>query len=1091
MEQSGRSSVPGSVSHVLHTAFRGLYLEETRREEAKRLREQRAQQLASQQRETGLSGGVSAPGKKGKKSSLVPPSEETVREPEVYVSEMERLPLSEDLKALYERELEKIQADSKAKTEELANASLEVVIERETAAKSLREAEDELKRHGVILGQHVPSVPMNLGIGGSTKAWMPSRLGLLAPDDVISNSIERHFPTSKSYTMKRSKDRRYADDSPQVGSKYSSPTKTVQIREEIRRRRFALADHPRDRKGGQVDSEDELPRGALKKTKTAIPSMAEMLEHQEVLKAMNSKLQFKHNPRHDPESLKRTLVRAPDRRSSTSGSAVSSFPDTTTPSSQIFVAVPPAVRFGSFEVGREYSQRLSLKNVSTVQRFLRCIPPGTLEFSASTLEFPPGSIGGLLAPGLSASLSIKFVPKAPIDYNDCVVVESEGGSFEVPLIVIRSGPQLAIASCIDVGKCLIGDALRLEVPVFNSGGRGRYILGNDEVMALSCFDESEFQRRLKGSQRSPPFTLYPSSFELANNQSLSLVVEYVPISLGRHSQSFHVLLDNMESREFTIQGECRTIEVSLSEINGIPLDSESKINTELYLSPTVVGEQSSLQIGVRNDSGIAIEYEWVFLSEDIEDSMILTECEKLIKSSGETYQTAVFNRQKSRILSTDSDDVVQKFAIDMGVAANSCSTPNDNILHVANFSLSPRRGILPELGMSYFDFDFLPIAMGNQGIRAVLMLKRVPHAASADNELARNVLRENGHPHLYRLRSWIETEGVIFPGTFDDHEKLIKVSRLRSMVSTYNFEEKEVEAFENRLSQCVNFCEMWAAYLLDDQDNALEENGLKLNVFIWDGAEHSEWSMVQVPLLSRQVDVTSGNNDLSNIFTESNILDSLWIRCDDAESVLGEVLSNCLEGLIIHEAVHFLQELNQKNLAALALRLSGEGMCQRLTVKPCHPGKLNLPIGAQWSGLYELKNTSSTIVEAVVDLDNLSVWSLDDLRRLDSSCVTLSSSSSRIIVLPDASFEIDFNLQMKELGLIELRVPISSSVESITIDPVVIFVESTSPRLRFEEHEVNFGLHSVGKGGNALLSLFNESTVPIKYVMKKYYRFCV
>lgn len=47
---------------------------------------------------------------------------------------------------------------------------------------------------------------------------------------------------------------------------------------------------------------------------------------------------------------------------------------------------------------------------------------------------------------------VSFYPDSLGDYSDNITVETEGGSFSIPLIARRDPPQLNIPSTLDIGK---------------------------------------------------------------------------------------------------------------------------------------------------------------------------------------------------------------------------------------------------------------------------------------------------------------------------------------------------------------------------------------------------------------------------------------------------------------------------------------------------------------------------------------------------------------------------------------------------------------------------------------------------------------
>jgi hypothetical protein len=59
---------------------------------------------------------------------------------------------------------------------------------------------------------------------------------------------------------------------------------------------------------------------------------------------------------------------------------------------------------------------------------------------------------------MTVSTSVTFRPTTLGDYTDAIHVETESGSFDVPIRAQREPPQLSIPSTLDVGCCLVGDA---------------------------------------------------------------------------------------------------------------------------------------------------------------------------------------------------------------------------------------------------------------------------------------------------------------------------------------------------------------------------------------------------------------------------------------------------------------------------------------------------------------------------------------------------------------------------------------------------------------------------------------------------------
>ena len=142
----------------------------------------------------------------------------------------------------------------------------------------------------------------------------------------------------------------------------------------------------------------------------------------------------------------------------------------------LFVAEPPVVRFSQWEIGDQLTLPIMFRNISTIQRSLRVIPPGSGFFSMGQVLYPSGSHAGSVAAGIPVRTEITFYPNSLGDFADFIRVETEGGSYQVPVIAQREPPQLDIPSVLDLGACLVGDAMRVGITVTNTGGNNNTTL---------------------------------------------------------------------------------------------------------------------------------------------------------------------------------------------------------------------------------------------------------------------------------------------------------------------------------------------------------------------------------------------------------------------------------------------------------------------------------------------------------------------------------------------------------------------------------------------------------------------------------------
>ena len=78
----------------------------------------------------------------------------------------------------------------------------------------------------------------------------------------------------------------------------------------------------------------------------------------------------------------------------------------------LFVAEPPVVLFSSYEIGDQITLPILFRNISTIQRSLRVIPPGSGFFSMGPVLYPSGSHAGSVAAGIPVRSEITFYPNS-------------------------------------------------------------------------------------------------------------------------------------------------------------------------------------------------------------------------------------------------------------------------------------------------------------------------------------------------------------------------------------------------------------------------------------------------------------------------------------------------------------------------------------------------------------------------------------------------------------------------------------------------------------------------------------------------------
>jgi hypothetical protein len=140
-----------------------------------------------------------------------------------------------------------------------------------------------------------------------------------------------------------------------------------------------------------------------KNSKASLTAVEKNL-NEEIQKSMTHKLQYKRNPHNDPENVKNLLIKPNHKKDiannrgiknndhghSFSVSSASALKNTKTKNIPLFIAEPASVEFIEFAIGDVLKLSLCLKNISTISRTLRVLPPAGGRFGMSPLIYPSG-----------------------------------------------------------------------------------------------------------------------------------------------------------------------------------------------------------------------------------------------------------------------------------------------------------------------------------------------------------------------------------------------------------------------------------------------------------------------------------------------------------------------------------------------------------------------------------------------------------------------------------------------------------------------------------------------------------------------------
>jgi hypothetical protein len=836
----------GSIAHILRTAFKDVY-------EEKKLRDEQAAQ-------------VDASAEEGSQQS--PPKKRVI----------DSLNLSDQYKTeLLERaqKIEQELQEENGKADELVGY---LQKQREIAKQKRIEEEESLKKQGIIIGQHIPPLPSKLVV----EPDQLSQFGKFSSNLVIAHDLVEQ---NKTNTLRRTgnlpisetlEQRKLERGKKQAESEPGKPhflemTSSQTIREKVNKVRF---DESLSRRATEISglhmAEDHEPVVVHKKKQMLTGAQRD--ENDAILRGINHKLNYLRNPRNDPVAVtskmltkqrpnasvangggsfgNSSLVAPAGEGDAESGSVPAvaasepktkqrtkqaaghasktkagqfdpsvSFSSIAASASPLFVTEPKRVLFNGYDLGNEYRKPVAFRNVSAVSRSIRVLPPRTAEFAMSPLQYPQNSRAGLIAPGMSVTTQITFYPNSLMDFNDFLTVETEGGSYTIPILARRESPKLLLPPTFSIGACLVGDAIRTTVRCVNGGGPGNF-----HVLSIEEFDSGLTESESKECLRMPPFTVYPLDFSIDRHQHQDITIEFVPLQLGDMSQQFVIYSESGHSFKYTVCATSLQTNVYVSEINGTAVNpTDGSIVRDLYFNSACIGTSQVQKVSVTNDTGIPMEYEWVWVdakSKDIRraaiDKLIAREKESFAEDAGlrtgaevmslDAAGTARLNDFEASlplpvpparlVLDSDSPSSARKATKGTTAAGGGATTAEaapemsksllaDSLLREASavdangdtlgapknaaylngFEVSPARAVLGVDDTKTFSVTYSPSGIEQASGRLVLLLRKVTLPGLQDKNQSRHLssLAINGHISFVRLRSWLADMAEVCP----------------------------------------------------------------------------------------------------------------------------------------------------------------------------------------------------------------------------------------------------------------------------------------------------------------------------------------
>ncbi|XP_068199830.1 deleted in lung and esophageal cancer protein 1 [Antennarius striatus] len=295
------------------------------------------------------------------------------------------------------------------------------------------------------------------------------------------------------------------------------------------------------------------------------PSAKDRTEGQEYLQRLKDRTSFLRNPRFLPPNTQhggtslirpRTRVQKMEQRREEQSSTETPAP--------VFLAKPSIVVFTNYSNGQVYETTLELKNLTSVSRQIRVIPPTTPYFSIGLGRFP--GEGGVVAPGMSCKYMVRFAPDSLRDYEDFLVVETQAEELLVVSIVAKQPPPvLTLPGVLDCGYCLVGGIKFVEFLCKNLG----LSAGSFCIIPKKQWPASNLRSIVRTPySEEPPFAVSPSLFVLQPGEAIVVEVVFFPTTAEKSRREFTVVCDNCQVKDVAIEGEGQCIALELLSVSG-------------------------------------------------------------------------------------------------------------------------------------------------------------------------------------------------------------------------------------------------------------------------------------------------------------------------------------------------------------------------------------------------------------------------------------------------------------------------------------------------------------------------------------------
>jgi len=227
---------------------------------------------------------------------------------------------------------------------------------------------------------------------------------------------------------------------------------------------------------------------------------------------------------------------------------------------EVLEARPSVIHFGGYEVGKVHKMRFKVTNVSLDKLRIQVFPTQTEAFSCFHEK------KGLLHPGMSETVQVRFEPKEWKYYQDAIRIKAGPHGIEVPLHGYPVVSAIDVPQMIDFGVCQLNKT-------------------KTKTLELTCSVPVDFDFEIVEVSSQPEFSVEPKHGKIPADGSAEVKVSFTPHQLVVASFSFRLSISqfNFNPVVCTVCGSAypgiareREIETSRRKFHGVVLAERKK-----------------------------------------------------------------------------------------------------------------------------------------------------------------------------------------------------------------------------------------------------------------------------------------------------------------------------------------------------------------------------------------------------------------------------------------------------------------------------------------------------------------------------------